>query len=415
LDDLDCEALANSPLAEPEGYAEQCLGDVDTTPFDGEAFDPTDTAFVFEMRNRLEVVTHVLNNFPTQVQVGPEPTNTYFGWDFDETATTLYAHDFNTNQLGTINTSTGAFTVIGPSAPGTQTFTGLAIDPVTGEAYAMGSDGVVSTLYSLNLTNGVLTSIGNTGTTLMIDMSINCEGVMVGHDIATDSFYTINRATGVATIIGATHGLATNFAQGMDFDNADGTLYVYAYTGGGTNTYGTVNLTTGAITPLAVSNPLGEYEGATQTVCPSQGAPAVAVSKSPASQTIVTGGNANFTITVTNTGDVNLTNVTVSDALVPACDNNIGALAPGATNSYACTDTGVPASYTNVVTVTTQLDTGAPGPTATASADVTVVPPTSVSLSGFGGDAAAFSPLLLVAILAAILGVGLIVRRKLTA
>jgi uncharacterized repeat protein (TIGR01451 family) len=412
--DLDCEALANSPLREPEGYAEQCLGEIDTTPAGSDALDPTDTAYVFEMRNRLEVVTHVLNNFPVQVQVAPEPVNTYFGLDFDETATILYAHDFNTNQLGTINTGSGAFTPIGPSAPGAQTFTGLTIDPVTGEAYAMGTDGVVSTLYSLNLGTGGLTPIGNTGTALMIDFSINCEGLMVGHDIGTDSFYTIDRTTGSATLIGS-HGLAANFAQGMDFDNADGTLYVYAYTGGGTNTYGTVNLATGAITPLAQNNPLGEYEGATQTTCATPSVPNIAISKSPASQNVTTNGIADFTITVTNTGDVDLANVNVSDPLVPACDNPVGALAISQTVSYNCQDTNVTGSYTNVVTVTSDLAAGGTGPTASASAVVVYTSPTGVSLSGLGGDSAAFSPVWLVAILAVVVGLGFAIRRKLTA
>ncbi len=51
----------------------------------------------------------------------------------------------------------------------------------------------------------------------------------------------------------------------MDFDSADGTLYIWLYQGAGANIYGTVNLDTGAVTPLAISAPLGEFEGATQT------------------------------------------------------------------------------------------------------------------------------------------------------
>jgi uncharacterized repeat protein (TIGR01451 family) len=278
----------------------------------------------------------------------------------------------------------------------------------------MGTDGVVSTLYSLNLGTGGLTPIGNTGTALMIDFSINCEGLMVGHDIGTDSFYTIDRTTGSATLIGS-HGLAANFAQGMDFDNADGTLYVYAYTGGGTNTYGTVNLATGAITPLAQNNPLGEYEGATQTTCATPSVPNIAISKSPASQNVTTNGIADFTITVTNTGDVDLANVNVSDPLVPACDNPVGALAISQTVSYNCQDTNVTGSYTNVVTVTSDLAAGGTGPTASASAVVVYTSPTGVSLSGLGGDSAAFSPVWLVAILAVVVGLGFAIRRKLTA
>jgi len=143
-------------------------------------------------------------------------------------------------------------------------------------------------------------------------------------------------------------------------------------------------------------------------------APSITITKSPATQDVVMGGNASFTITVTNTGDVDLDNVTVSDAMVSACDNAVGTLAVSATVSYGCVDAGVTMSYTNVAMVTSTLATGGPGPTATASADVNVVAPTSVSLTGFGEDAATFSPALFVAILALVVGVGYAIRRKVT-
>ncbi|MGB3715857.1 MAG: hypothetical protein WA996_15630, partial [Candidatus Promineifilaceae bacterium] len=104
---------------------------------------------------------------------------------------------------------------------------------------------------------------------IMIDLSINCAGEIYGHDIVNDAIYTINRSSGAATFVGST-GLAANYAQGMDFDNDSGTLYIYALTEDGTSIssiYGTVNLNTGTVTPLFVDNPLGEYEGATKTVC----------------------------------------------------------------------------------------------------------------------------------------------------
>lgn len=118
----------------------------------------------------------------------------------------------------------------------------------------------------------------------------------------------------------------------------------------------------------------------------------IAISKSPVTQTVVMGGNANFTITVTNTGSVTLTNVTVSDTLVPDCDVAIGTMVVSATVSYGCTDVGVTTSYINVVTVTSLLSTGLPGPSAMDSANVTVlapdinVTPTSVSSSQFTNE-----------------------------
>ena len=48
--------------------------------------------------------------------------------------------------------------------------------------------------------------------------------------------------------------------------------------------------------------------------------PAIAIVKNPKSQTVAKGGTATFTITVTNTGDVTLTDVHVDDPLSPNCN-----------------------------------------------------------------------------------------------
>jgi uncharacterized repeat protein (TIGR01451 family) len=115
------------------------------------------------------------------------------------------------------------------------------------------------------------------------------------------------------------------------------------------------------------------------------GQPGLEVSKSPDSQSITTGGNADFTIDITNTGTITWSNVTATDALVPACDNATTDLGPGQVFSYSCTDVGVAASYTNTVVVVADA-VGGPSMTMTDTAAVTVNAPTSVSLSGFGQD-----------------------------
>jgi len=80
--------------------------------------------------------------------------------------------------------------------------------------------------------------------------------------------------------------------------------------------------------------------------------PAITIVKNPKSQTITRGGTATFTITVTNTGDVALTDVKVTDALSPNCNRTIGTIAPGASVSYTCTRPNVTASFNNVAVVT---------------------------------------------------------------
>ena len=107
--------------------------------------------------------------------------------------------------------------------------------------------------------------------------------------------------------------------------------------------------------------------------------PAIQIDKTPDSQFVTAGGDATFTITVTNTGDVDLTGVAVTDALVPACDATVGALAAGASTSYTCDATGVAAGFTNTASV---VGTHPAGGTVTDddTADVVVINP-SISLT----------------------------------
>ena len=102
--------------------------------------------------------------------------------------------------------------------------------------------------------------------------------------------------------------------------------------------------------------------------------PQIAIVKDPKSQTIATGGTATFTITVTNTGNVTLTNVHVTDARSPGCNKTIGTMAPGATTSYTCSKADVSADFTNVAVATGTPPNG-PDVTAQDSADVHVLAP----------------------------------------
>jgi hypothetical protein len=65
-------------------------------------------------------------------------------------------------------------------------------------------------------------------------------------------------------------------------------------------------------------------------------------------------GTARFTITVTNTSPVELTDITVADRLSPRCNRAIGTLAPGASISYRCSQPNVGRSYTNTITASGQ-------------------------------------------------------------
>jgi hypothetical protein len=185
--------------------------------------------------------------------------------------------------------------------PPADNISGLTIDPTTNEAYVSGLGAGGMSLYSFDLATGEATLIGSDPSVpLMIDIAIGTSGVMYGHEIGTDSLYTIDRNNGKATLVGST-GVNANFAQGMDFDNADGKLYAWTYQGGGANVYGTIDPATGALTPLATSNPTGEFEGAVQNVgCIPSDIPWASVS--PITGTTPPSGSSTVDVTFDSTG-----------------------------------------------------------------------------------------------------------------
>lgn len=290
-----CTGLAHATGVEPVGYMATCVGTTPTiapTVFD-DVRVPTDTGYTIEIRGQAGVPTRAANNvytfalnaWATQTQVGTAPTqSSIFGMDFTPDGNTLYAATgsgavTNAMHFGIVDKTTGVYTDIGALTGFTagDSTTAIAIHPRSGLAYyaAAGGTPATSRLYTLNLATGALTLIGQitaptdaTGT-LMIDVAVNCEGQIFAHNISDDALYSVDPATGAGTKIGTGHGLAANFAQGMDFDNSDGTLYANIYTGAGTNRFGTFDLATGTFATLVQDNPLGEYELAIPTQCPS--------------------------------------------------------------------------------------------------------------------------------------------------
>lgn len=308
---LDCEALANYPGAEPAGYAEQCLDGVVAAPNGlGPVKAPTDTAFAHDIGFVSDnVVSFTLNNFPGQTTTSMSALP-IFGYDYDPTGTTLYAIDTTANMFGTFNPGTGAFSAIGTSTPNAgEAWTGMAVDPVTGTVYMSAvACNVSSSLYSVNPATGAATFIGNTtASTCTIAIAMGCDGILYAHDIISDSIFTVNTTNGAHTLLGPT-GLAANFAQGMDVDNDDGTIYIFLYSGGGANTFGTVNPANGAVTGLATDNPLGEFEGAIPNTCAPMETD-LAITKDCVSD----GLTATCDVTVTNNGPADATNVMVVD------------------------------------------------------------------------------------------------------
>ena len=118
-------------------------------------------------------------------------------------------------------------------------------------------------LYTIDLETGTrtfVTSITGGGAGL-ITIACNLEGDMYGIDMTSGAkMYSIDKTTGVCTLIGPT-GLNSAYAQGSTFDHETGIYYWCNYQGGGLSRLCTMDLTTGAATPINTTN-IGEICGA---------------------------------------------------------------------------------------------------------------------------------------------------------
>jgi uncharacterized repeat protein (TIGR01451 family) len=84
----------------------------------------------------------------------------------------------------------------------------------------------------------------------------------------------------------------------------------------------------------------------------------ISIAKTARQPLVTKGGSETFSITVTNTGQTQLTNVVVSDALSPVCNKQIGTLAPGQSVTYSCKVAHVTKRFTNVAVVRGTTPTG---------------------------------------------------------
>ncbi|MEM1448148.1 MAG: hypothetical protein AAF957_26520 [Planctomycetota bacterium] len=187
-----------------------------------------------------------------------------FAIDFDSLAQTLYAIDNTTLEVVTIDPMTGVSTPTGVVAQTITGATGLTADADGSTWYVSDFDGTNTNLYSGDVTTGAFSLVGVITAGIIIDISIDSNGNLYGFSISDDSLYSIDTGTGAGTLIGAS-GFAANFAQGMDFDWTDNTLYATIYTGGGTGAFCAFDLVTGVANLINDTTPLNaEMEMAVQ-------------------------------------------------------------------------------------------------------------------------------------------------------
>jgi hypothetical protein len=222
------------------------------------------TVFAVDVRANPNRLISFPVNAPTLNVVSTNVPVDVFAMDFNADGSILYAVQYNAGvaptTLGTIDTTTGAFTPIANvsgAAAGELNVGGLHLDPSTGTWYALAPSGAgLNNLYTIDVATGNTTFVAalSDPAALFIDFAIDNAGNMFAHDIVTDALYSVNKTTGATTLIGVT-GIAANFAQGMDFDPATNTLYATIYTGAGVGAFASIDTTTGVATTILATTP----------------------------------------------------------------------------------------------------------------------------------------------------------------
>lgn len=176
--------------------------------------------------------------------------------------------------LWKINFSTLTGDSIAPVAPlasGQTVIKAIAHNNVNDTWYVISGDdfGTAAVLYSLDITNGLLTSIGVIqNAAIPVAMAINCEGeaYIVNVVMGMSSVAVLNRldlTSAVAVPIGTNLGLAdvSGFSQDMDFNPESGNLYWSGYWSAGFFSEGgsfrLINTSDGTSTEIGA---FGQYE-----------------------------------------------------------------------------------------------------------------------------------------------------------
>ena len=158
----------------------------------------------------------------------------------------IYAATDNTDELITINTTTGAGTVVGSFGVALSN-PGLAYCADNNIMYMVD----VGSLYSVNLATANLTLIGTGVNPDTTGLACSGNGQLYVLNRSSDTLYTVNRTTGAATFVG---NLGINIADGGLTFNGSQLLMVSDNTPTNLNA---LNTSTGAATVLAQLNASG--------------------------------------------------------------------------------------------------------------------------------------------------------------
>ena len=218
-------ARADRPVRRLRGVAGRTLGGSGTEAFGWESA-------VFAALASMELDTpEVLTNLGGTGPAGFVGGCDFFGEDF----TQIYCLDSPGTLFTVATDGSGTTTTIGSLSPtGGETFTSLDYDKSTGTMYALAAVcGTTGAVYTVDVVTPSATRVGTAGAglTCPIGGGFNAAGDYYAYGVVSDSLYSIDKGTAAATLIGGI-GFDANFGQGMDFDNATDTCYLFAFNGG---------------------------------------------------------------------------------------------------------------------------------------------------------------------------------------
>lgn len=160
----------------------------------------------------------------------------------------FFMADGNTSTLWSIDPITGDAAAVG-SLGIDASFIGMAYDVVSDTLYLTSTTNSVTGLYVVNQSTGAASLVGATGVLNITGLAFDpVGGVLYGGSGATDALYTVDQNTGVATEVG---GFGVNVGgHGLGYDPAGQTLFMTDFNtdtlyelDGGTGTATTIGAT----------------------------------------------------------------------------------------------------------------------------------------------------------------------------
>lgn len=164
------------------------------------------------------------------VDVGRLQTYFFSGGFANNDFTHEYAVGYPSADLYSIDTSDASTTLIGNIGLKNEgTVRGPRWDPISGESFLMAPDAScgASTLYTIDLSTAATTLVGTSSGTCIVAIAIDPMGIMYGVDLVAGEVVSISKLDGSTQEV---MPLGFDVAQviGMDFNPADGSLYLIA-------------------------------------------------------------------------------------------------------------------------------------------------------------------------------------------